>query len=232
MSILTSGAGAMIAGSFIRVGEVVALDEKKGRVRVTFDDEDGATSYWLQVLVRNTLKNHDYWMPDIGEDVLCIFFGDAPEVGFVLGSFYAGDVTPPESSGNKRTIVFADDTKVTYDRSTHELDIEISVTKIHADKESVSIVAPESIAETASGVSVNASNVDISATEKIALAAPTITLTIGGTTMVFNGSSAELTSQNLSFTGSVSISGNLNVAGNISSTGNISASGTVSGSNI
>lgn len=226
MSILNSGVGAMIAGSFIRVGEVVALDEKKGRIRVTFDDEDGATSYWLQVLVRNTLKNHDYWMPDIGEDVLCIFFGDAPETGFVLGSFYAGEVTPPESSGNKRTIVFADDTKVTYDRTTHELDIEISETKIHADKDSVSIVAPESITETASGFSVNASNVDVSATEKIALAAPTITLTIGGTTMVFNGSSAELTSQSLLFKGSVSISGNLNVVGNIS------ASGTVSGSNI
>lgn len=226
MSILNSGVGAMIAGSFIRVGEVVALDEKKGRIRVTFDDEDGATSYWLQVLVRNTLKNHDYWMPDIGEDVLCIFFGDAPETGFVLGSFYAGEVTPPESSGNKRTIVFADDTKVTYDRTTHELDIEISETKIHADKDSVSIVAPESITETASGFSVNASNVDVSATEKIALAAPTITLTIGGTTMVFNGSSAELTSQSLLFRGPVSISGNLNVVGNIS------ASGTVSGSNI
>lgn len=226
MSILNSGVGAMIAGSFIRVGEVVALDEKKGRIRVTFDDEDGATSYWLQVLVRNTLKNHDYWMPDIGEDVLCIFFGDAPETGFVLGSFYAGEVTPPESSGNKRTIVFADDTKVTYDRTTHELDIEISETKIHADKDSVSIVAPESITETASGFSVNASNVDVSATEKIALVAPTITLTIGGTTMVFNGSSAELTSQSLLFKGPVSISGNLNVVGNIS------ASGTVSGSNI
>lgn len=232
MSILTSGAGAMIAGSFIRVGEVVALDEKKGRVRVTFDDEDGATSYWLQVLVRNTLKNHDYWMPDIGEDVLCIFFGDAPEVGFVLGSFYAGEVVPPESTGNKRTVVFADDTKVTYDRAGHALDVEIAGTKIHADQQSVNVEAPDNITQNATNVSVGATGVDVSASSKIALAAPTITLTIGGTTMVLNGSSAQLSSQSLSFTGSMSISGNLSVNGNISSTNNISAAGTVSGSNI
>lgn len=229
------------SGSFMRLGEVTSIDCARAKVRVTFDDEDGMTSYWLPVMQRNTIANQDYWLPDIGEDVICVFFCEGVEDGFVLGSIYAGDVKPPENNGDKRTVVFKDGTRVSYDRAQHHLDIAIDETTLHADRSKVNIQAPDEIAATSKKITVSGSesvsvsgsqSVDIASGTKIALSAPTITLTISGTTMTFNGSSAELTSQNMKFKGSVAIEGDLSVSGNISATGNITASGVISGSNI
>lgn len=229
------------SGSFMRLGEVTSIDCARAKVRVTFDDEDGMTSYWLPVMQRNTIANQDYWLPDIGEDVICVFFCEGVEDGFVLGSIYAGDVKPPENNGDKRTVVFKDGTRVSYDRAQHHLDIAIDETTLHADRSKVNVQAPDEISATSKKITVSGSesvsvsgsqSVDITSSTKIALSAPTITLTISGTTMTFNGSSAELTSQNMKFKGSVAIEGDLSVSGNISATGNITASGVISGSNI
>ena len=229
------------SGSFMRLGEVTSIDFAKAKVRVTFDDEDGMTSYWLPVMQRNTIANQDYWLPDIGEDVVCVFFGEGSEDGFVLGSIYAGDVKPPENNGDKRTVVFKDGTRVSYDRAQHHLDIAIDETTLHADRSKVNVQAPDEISAASKKITVSGSesvsvsgsqSVDIASSTKIALSAPTITLTISGTTMTFNSSSAELTSQNMKFKGSVTIEGDLSVTGNISATGDITASGVISGSNI
>ncbi|MEY5371238.1 phage baseplate assembly protein V, partial [Salmonella enterica subsp. enterica serovar Corvallis] len=56
----------------IRVGVVSDIDEKGVTARVTFDDQDNVTSASLQVIVKNTDENADYWMPDVGEQVLCL----------------------------------------------------------------------------------------------------------------------------------------------------------------
>ncbi|EDT7013571.1 phage baseplate assembly protein V, partial [Salmonella enterica subsp. enterica] len=50
----------------IRVGVVSDIDEKGVTARVTFDDQDDVTSASLQVIVKNTDENADYWMPDVG----------------------------------------------------------------------------------------------------------------------------------------------------------------------
>lgn len=229
------------SGSFMRLGEVTSIDFAKAKVRVTFDDEDGMTSYWLPVMQRNTIANQDYWLPDIGEDVVCVFFGEGVEDGFVLGSIYAGDVKPPENNGDKRTVVFKDGTRVSYDRAQHRLDIAIAETTLQADRSKVNVQAPDEISAASKKITVSGSesvsvsgsqSVDITSSTKIALSAPTITLTISGTTMTFNGSSAELTSQNMKFKGNVTIEGDLSVTGNIPASGNITASGQISGSNI
>ena len=81
------------------------------------------SSYDLPVLQRNTLKNHDFAMPDVGEDTIVLFFGEGQEDGVIIGSIYAGEVTPPESTENRRTVVFDDDTRVCYDRQEHKLTV-------------------------------------------------------------------------------------------------------------
>ncbi len=234
MRIFNQGTGDN-SGSFIRLGEVTSIDFANAKVRVTFDDEDGMTSYWLPVMQRNTIANRDYWLPDIGEDVVCVFFKEGVEDGFVLGSIYAGDVRPPENNGDKRTVVFKDGTRVSYDRAQHHLDIAIEGTTVHADREKIIAQTPDEISAASKKINVSGSEsvsvsgtqgVDVSSNTKIALSAPTITLTISGTTMTFNGSSAELTSQNLRF------KGNMNIEGDLSVTGNITATGHISGSNI
>ena len=204
MRIFNQGTGDN-SGSFLRLGEVTSIDFANAKVRVTFDDEDGMTSNWLPVMQRNTIANQDYWLPDIGEDVVCVFFKEGAEDGFVLGSIYAGDVKPPENNGDKRTQ---------------------APDEIAADSKKITVSGSESVSVSGS------QSVDIASGTKIALSAPTITLTISGTTMTFNGSSAELTSQNMKFKGNVTIEGDLSVTGNISANGNITASGQISGSNI
>ena len=57
----------------IRIGEVVALNPVACTCRVVFDDDDSLNSYDLPVMQRCTYDNHDYQMPDIGEDVVVAF---------------------------------------------------------------------------------------------------------------------------------------------------------------
>ena len=84
--------------SIIRIGEVSSVDYSRGTARVVFDDEDSAVSFDLPVLHTNTFANKDYALPDVGEDVLCLFLPSGPEEGFILGSFYAGEIELPEAN--------------------------------------------------------------------------------------------------------------------------------------
>ena len=108
------------ATDLIRIGEVTSIDPARMTCRVTFDD-DGITSHDLPVLAFNTFSNQDFRLPDIGEDVLCLFLSTGQEEGFVLGSFYAGEVMPEGASKDVRSITFSDGTRLAYDRASHEL---------------------------------------------------------------------------------------------------------------
>lgn len=123
----------------IKIGEVCEVDYTDCTARVVFDDDNGMVSNKLQVVQRNTYKNHDVVLPDIGEDVICIFLSSGVEEGFILGSVYAGDVTPPSNNGNERVIVFSDDTEVRYDRKKHEMYIKIGATEIKSNPTSTMI---------------------------------------------------------------------------------------------
>ena len=72
-------------------------------------------------------------LPDVGDQVLCLFLGNGLEEGFVLGSMYGAQM-PPVSSGDKFHRTFSDGTTLEYDRAAHKLrasvrgDVEASVT--------------------------------------------------------------------------------------------------------
>lgn len=125
--------------SIIRIGEVSSIDAAKGTARVVFDDFDSIVSYDLQVICRNTFANRDYAMPDIGEDVICIFLPTGTEAGFILGSVYAGEITPPENDINRRCVEFSDGAKFMYDRKTHIFTVAIGDTKITANEDGVDV---------------------------------------------------------------------------------------------
>lgn len=218
----------------LKVGEVTTIDPASCRIRATFDDEDGKTSYWLPVLQRKTLEDKDYCMPDIGEDVLCVFFNEGEENGFVLGSFYADEVTVPVNSESVRCVKFKDGTLISYDRASHELLIQIGSTKISANQERVSIDAPDFVKSQAGNKSEIAAgeSVDISGGAAVNIKTPVLTLTTGSTKMTLSGGAASIETNNLVFKGDMTVTGNLSVQGNIDGSGNISASGRVSGTNI
>ena len=127
-----------------KIGEVSSIDPARCTARVIFDDENSMVTYDLPIMQRNSLGNRDYQMPDIGEDVLCLFRSDGFEDGVIIGSFYAGDVEPPETTADRRTVVFKDGTRICYDRASHTLTVTIAGTVIVFDQQTGSITVPES----------------------------------------------------------------------------------------
>ena len=144
--------------SLIKIGEISSIDPAKCTARVVFDDEDSIVSFDLPVLQRNSLKNHDYAMPDVSEDAIVLFFGEGQEDGVILGSIYAGEVTPPESTENRRTVVFDDDTRVCYDRAEHKLTVTIEGTEVVFNRQDGSITVPNAVTINCTTATVNASS--------------------------------------------------------------------------
>lgn len=143
--------------NLIRIGKVSSVNYQKGTARVYFPDDDGIVSYDLPVLHRNALKNKDYNMPDIDERVLCLFLSSGVETGFILGSIYTDIVPTPESTGDKRTVVFEDGSRFSYDRRTHQFDAQIEQTQIRANRKIITVDTPLDVAITAANeVSVKA----------------------------------------------------------------------------
>lgn len=189
----------------IRVGEVTSVNPADMTARVTFDDDDGVTSFDLPILQRNTLKNRDHCCVDVGEDVLCVFLPTGIEEGFILGSFYAEEVMPPSDSRDVRMVEFSDGTKLSYDRSSHKLTGDVK----------------GDVALTVSGtVSVQAQDiVTVKSSTSITLQAPIINLNGAINTAAEGGGAGTMTiSGDINQTGSQRVSGDV-VAGNISLTG-------------
>lgn len=115
-----------LARSTIRVGEVASTNPQKGTVRVKFPDMDGVISYDLQVIQRKTKRDRDYWMPDIGDQVVCSFMGNGLECGFVEGAVYSDEDPPPVECQDKRHIAYADGTWCEYDRKEHKLKVHVA----------------------------------------------------------------------------------------------------------
>lgn len=131
--------------NLMRVGTVSSINESNETARVTFSERDNLVSYDLPVMVRNTLKNKDYWMPDVGETVLCCFLPIGMEAGFIIGGFYTDGVTKPATDGNKRVTEYEDGTTIIYDRTSHLLEVNVPASggqvKVNAETK-VTVVAP------------------------------------------------------------------------------------------
>lgn len=109
----------------IRVGKVVEVDEKTAKARVQIEDADAVISWWLPVVHQKTKDDKHYWLPDIGELVLCAFYEDDWDTGFIIGAIYNDKDRPPVQSINKFVIEFKDGTKIEYDRQSHKLHIAV-----------------------------------------------------------------------------------------------------------
>jgi len=189
----------------IRVGEVTSVNPATMTARVTFDDDDGVTSFDLPILQRNTIKNRDHCCVDVGEDVLCLFLPTGIEEGFILGSFYAGEVMPPSNSRDVRMVEFSDGTKFFYDRSTHKLTGNV--------KGDVMLTVSGTVSVQAEGA------VTVKSPAPITLQAPVINLNGAINTSAEDGGSGTMTIRgDIRQTGSQMVSGDV-VAGGISQTG-------------
>jgi phage baseplate assembly protein V len=102
-----------------RVGLVKQQDPQGARVRVMFPDHDQMVSYWLPIVVFKSQDDKAYWLPDLGEQVVCMM-DEYDEAGAVLGAIYSVADTPPVQSADKCHVSFKDGATFEYDRSTHK----------------------------------------------------------------------------------------------------------------
>ena len=109
----------------IRACFVSSTNPEKATVKVKIPDLDNLISHDLQVVFQKTLKDKEYWLPDVDEEVLCLFLGNGLECGFVLGSLYNAEDKPPVVSQDKRHITFEDGTALEYDRKEHKLKADV-----------------------------------------------------------------------------------------------------------
>ena len=70
--------------SAFRVGIVSAQNPATAQVRVTFPDRNQMQSWWLGIVVPHTQNDKAYWIPDLGEQVVCLM-DEHDEDGAVLG---------------------------------------------------------------------------------------------------------------------------------------------------
>ena len=105
-----------------RVGIVQQQDAAHAKVRVVFPDYDEVVSWWLPVIFAKTQNDKAYWIPDVGEKVVCLM-DLRDEAGAVLGAIYSNADVPPVNSADKFHLAFKDGTSVDYDRAAHVLDL-------------------------------------------------------------------------------------------------------------
>jgi phage baseplate assembly protein V len=105
-----------------RVGIVKQQDLATGRVRVTFPDREQMQSYWLFVTAPKTQSDKLYWMPDLGEQVVCLM-DEHDEDGAVLGAVYSSVDAPPVQSADKWHVAMKDGAAFEYDRAAHALSV-------------------------------------------------------------------------------------------------------------
>lgn len=104
---------------FEKTGYVTSIYPERCTARVQFEDQDGLISDELQIVVRGSMKNKDYWMPKVGEQVFCCF--TQQKKGYIVGSLYSEADAPPIQDENKRHIEFEDGTVIEYDTKSHTL---------------------------------------------------------------------------------------------------------------
>ncbi len=193
----------------IRIGIVTQVYPERGTVRVKFDDLDGVVSYELPVVVRKTYKDKDYWMPDVGEQVLCLFLPYGVEQGFVIGSFYSKADTVPVSDQNVRRINFSDGTIVEYDRAKKKFTVD-TPGDVEVKAKNITAVAQETLNAQAKEAKVSAQNAEIQAQSATLLGV----------------SKVEITSPEVSITGMLKVSGMI-LGGSITSQGTFQAPGII-----
>jgi phage baseplate assembly protein V len=107
-----------------RLGIVKVQDTQHCRVRVSFAEHDGMESYWLPVVSLKTQNDKFYWIPDIGEQVVCLM-DEYDEDGAVLGAIYSNPDSPPVQGADKTHLGFKDGAAFEYDRATHMLAVSV-----------------------------------------------------------------------------------------------------------
>jgi phage baseplate assembly protein V len=94
---------------------------KLGFVRVKFPHRGNLLSGWINVGVRKTQDDKDWWIPDVGEMVTCLMDRNYENGTVICAVYSAADAPPSGATVDQRIIQFSDGAVIKYDRSAHAL---------------------------------------------------------------------------------------------------------------
>ncbi|MCM1189797.1 MAG: hypothetical protein NC541_10945 [bacterium] len=80
-----------------RIGKVTNVYPTTGKVKVMYEDEE-SPSLPLSMLT----MNQEYSMPAVGDRVVTIHLESGSSKGFVLGTYYGGNMLPKASAGYRK----------------------------------------------------------------------------------------------------------------------------------
>lgn len=108
--------------NLVRIGNVSSVNVERMTAKVTFPDKDDLVSSDLKLLNRGSKKHKDYYIPDVGEQVVCIFpqngGGKGSNTGFILGSFFSTADAPVKTGHDVRRIDYGDGSYIEYSAGT------------------------------------------------------------------------------------------------------------------
>lgn len=81
----------------LRIGRVTNIYPNTGKVKVMYEDQ-GNVSVPLPMLT----MNKEYSMPVVGDKVVTLHMANGSSKGFVLGTYYGGNMHPAASSGYRK----------------------------------------------------------------------------------------------------------------------------------
>lgn len=105
----------------IDIGIVSAIYPERASAKVRFEDVD-MISRELPIMVNGAEHNKQYWMPKVGEMVICLFLENSTK-GFIAGSWYSDDDEKPANDENKQVIQFQNGTKIVADTKANTIEV-------------------------------------------------------------------------------------------------------------
>ena len=111
--------------NLVQIGTVSEVDPLTNTARVYFKDQNNKVSSSLAIINRGSKVVKDYWMPDIGEQVICLILPSDKNktMGWILGSDFTEKCLPQVADANVRRIDFGDGSYIEYDRGSHTMNI-------------------------------------------------------------------------------------------------------------
>lgn len=107
--------------NLIMIGTVSAINEEEATARVLFTDRDDTTSKEIPLMFLHTKGMRIYAMPEVGEQVLCLFLPNGHEEGYILGAYYNDEYKPPVTDKETKIIKFKNGDYVKYKNGEMEV---------------------------------------------------------------------------------------------------------------
>jgi phage baseplate assembly protein gpV len=101
--------------NLVKIGQVSSVDDAKCTIKVKFNDKDDMISDEIPYF------SFEYYMPNIGDYVACIFLGNGLQSGFCLGKYYGEDNPPPVQNKDIYYKDFFNEAFIKYDKGTKTL---------------------------------------------------------------------------------------------------------------